>query len=307
MNGLELSYEYYIQYGAPMISKLYPEFEERIACGLAGSGSECFGFDDELSRDHDFGPGFCMWLTDDDMNSIGESLNQSYENLPQQFMGYQAKPIMINGEKRVGAIRISDFYRKFIGLGGVPDSLYRWLAIPEEFLATTTNGRVFSDKLGEFSRIRNALLDFYPEDVRLKKIATRAAVMAQAGQYNYPRCLKRSEFVAAQCALGEFIKAACSMVYLLNKRYAPFYKWAHHGLKDMSVIPEAYVLLSRICEAEPKDKTALIEELCDHVIRVFRSKNLSDVNSDFLLDHSLDIIDRISDPEIKSLHVFAER
>lgn len=35
------------------------------------------------------------------------------------------------------------------------------------------------------------------EDLRLKKLAARAAVMAQAGQYNYPRCVRRGETVAA--------------------------------------------------------------------------------------------------------------
>ena len=63
-NGLELCEAFYEEYGRPMILQKFPEYEKMIAAGLVGEGSECFGFDDQTSRDHDFGPGFCLWLTD---------------------------------------------------------------------------------------------------------------------------------------------------------------------------------------------------------------------------------------------------
>ena len=50
--------------------------------------------------------------------------------------------------------------------------------------------------------------------------------MAQSGQYNYERCVKRGESGAASLALYEFVKNAVSTVYLLNNAYEPFYKWA---------------------------------------------------------------------------------
>ena len=55
---------YYRSIGHPMIRERFADCEDRLAVGLVGPGSECFGFDDELSHDHDWGPAFCLWLTD---------------------------------------------------------------------------------------------------------------------------------------------------------------------------------------------------------------------------------------------------
>ena len=60
MKGLELSKRFYETYGAPMLSEKFPELEDKLAIGLVGDGSECFGYDDDISRDHDFEPGFCI-------------------------------------------------------------------------------------------------------------------------------------------------------------------------------------------------------------------------------------------------------
>ena len=63
MKGIELSEAYFIAIGFPMLRKEFGDYIDCMAAGLVGVGSEYFGFDECLSRDYDWGPGFCLWLT----------------------------------------------------------------------------------------------------------------------------------------------------------------------------------------------------------------------------------------------------
>ena len=155
MKGLALAEDYYREVGRPMIRERFADGEDRLAVGLAGPGSECFGFDDEISRDHDWGPAFCLWLTDDDYLRIGGRLQQAYLGLPPTFMGFGPRQASAGEEWRVGVGRTADFFRRFTGLDRPPETLQEWLRIPEPNLATYTNGKVFCDPLGDFTRWRH--------------------------------------------------------------------------------------------------------------------------------------------------------
>ena len=222
MKGLELSEKFYYEYGAPMLQKEFPELFSIIAIGLCGSGSECFGFDDEISKDHDFEPGFCIFVPDEDI--IDEKtffqLEKAYASLPKEFMGYKRNTTTAVGGNRHGVIRANRF---FIEKTGTPDgklNLKDWFFIPEQSLAEATNGKIFKDDLGCFTDVRKRL-SYFPEDVRLKKLAGNLLLMGQAGQYNYSRCIKRNDTAAAQFAIFEFVKATLNVIFLLNKKYTP--------------------------------------------------------------------------------------
>ena len=49
MKGLELSEKFYKEYGEPMLQENFSDILPYIAVGLAGSGSECYGYDDGIS------------------------------------------------------------------------------------------------------------------------------------------------------------------------------------------------------------------------------------------------------------------
>ena len=315
MNGLELSRSYFEEYGRPLLRQQYPYFEEHIAAGLAGMGSECFGFDDEISRDHDWGPAFCLWLDRRTFDAIGKELQASLAGLPRTFAGFTGRQESLWGGGRTGVFEIGQFYRQFIGYDHVPADWREWRVIPESNLATATNGRVFIDPVGEFSAFREKLKQYYPEDIRLKKMACRCMIMAQSGQYNFRRCVRRGEYVAAQCAETEFINTAVSLVFLLNKQYKPFYKWMHRALRELPRLGEViYDLCSDLATAHTAASGQRIYELksdriatiCRHIVGELKRQKLTDSDSDFLLDHGPLIQSRIQDPVIKSISVWTE-
>ena len=306
MKGLELAKYYYETTGRVMLERIYPELMPRMAIGLAGEGSECVGFDDEFSRDHDWGPSFCIWLEEDDYKKYGKGVQAVYNGLPREIAGFTGRQSNEMSDGRVGVLCTTDWYRRYVGYPEGPVTLEQWRRVPEAFLATAVNGEVFHDPLGHFSGIRQRLIDYYPEDVRIKKIAARAATMAQAGQYNYARCIRRKDRVAAQLAKAEFTKATLSMVYLLNRKYAPFYKWMHFGAKQLPILPRVAVQLEMLSREDGTDAAERIEGICMNISAELRRQDLIEKNAAFLLELCPDLMQHIRDPYLRKTHFMQE-
>ena len=286
MKGLELSEKYYETYGQSMIENGFPEIAGQTAAGLVGYGSECLGFDDEISQDHDYGPSFCIWLPQEIYGQYGEKMQAAYDALPKAFMGFSERVEEAQGKGRVGVLCLEDFYREILGYNGMPHTEAEWLSIPEEAFATAVNGRVFEDRLGRFSEIRENLLQYYPETVWRRKLADALAKAAQAGQYNYARAMRRGERIAAEVALTEFLKEAMHLVYLLNRKYAPFYKWMHRGLRELAVGSEIGDMLSLLYQTQEEgDRVLIIEAVCNVLVQILQERGLSDSLDNFLQSH----------------------
>lgn len=239
--GLDIARAYWETYGRELLGR-YPELAGRAAVGLVGHGSECYGFDDALSRDHDFGPGFCVWLTAEDHARFGAQLQADYEALPQEFAGVGPRVLTPRAQgtgRRVGVFEIGAFYSSITGYRDAPgaDHPHEWLLLDEATLAAATNGAVFADPLGAFGGIRTRFRRM-PRDVRLALVSRRLGMVSQAGQYNVPRMLERGDGEAAWLAVAEFVRSTASLVFLLNgpasAGYLPYYKWQFAALRRLS-------------------------------------------------------------------------
>ena len=298
IKGLELSKRYFYDIVLPEFEKTLFDILPLCAFGLVGEGSECYGYDDELSKDHDFGPSLCIWLRKDDYLKYKDRINEALKNLPKTYLGFQELKESEWGYNRRGLLNIEDFYFKFIGSANSPQTINDWQKIPENALATVTNGEVFLDNLGEFTKIREQLLNYYPEAIRQNKIATRLMNISQHGQYNYVRCLRRNDLVAANQCLYLFVDEVIHLVFLLNRRYKIFYKWANKALLDLKILGnEIHKLLQDMVFAQ--NKIPYVRKICKVLADELRNQKLTDCESEFLGDLGVDIQKNIDDEFFK--------
>ena len=321
--GMQLSQSYWQTYGKPLLDQpKFARYKNRIAAGLVGHGSECYGFDDEISRDHDFGPGFCLWLTDEDYAEIGADLQNAYNALPQKYAGFESRnetqrAKSCESSKRVGIFRISEFFENITGFPTAPaaNEPHLWLSLSESTLAAATNGKIFADPLGEFSKARQSF-KLMPNDVRISLISRRLGMISQAGQYNFPRMIARKDASAAWLSINEFVRATASLVFLLNNPvtagYLPYYKWQFAALRKLSNrmasrLPEVCSKLESVMRLSSaacfggdgsggdgfgeggkgagiaqKQVTQIIDSICEDIVRELQYQGLSDCDETFL-------------------------
>lgn len=311
MKGLELSREYFEAFGRPMLEAEFPEVLPFLAAGLCGSGSECLGFDDDLSTDHDFEPGFCLFLPGEDVvdRRTAFLLERAYAKLPKEFKGAKRSLMQPVGGARKGVIRTADFFADRLGTPNGDLDTEGWLTVPEASLAEAVDGAVFFDNYGEFTGIRSRI-QYYPPDIRRKKLAGHLLLMGQAGQYNYTRCLGHGEKAAAQLAVFEFVKSASAAIFLLNQVYQPYYKWSFRALRDLPLLSIEAELMEYLITTDNEPATAeekydVIEGIAADVIDELIEQGLTEASCGDLEKHAYSVNDGIADAGLRNRHILA--
>ena len=278
INGIELCKRFYEAFGRDMIHKNFSKYESRIVCGLVGEGSDCFGFDDKYSMDHDFGPGFCIWIDSDVYDEIGTALQKAYDLLPKTFMGIK-RVKSSQSNQRTGVFKSDKFYKDLLDSDFIPKSNAQWIGISIEKLATAVNGVIFTSTENEFTNIRKHLLEHYPQSILLKQIAQETAIMSQSGQYNFNRCLLRGDVFTAKMCFMKFAQATLKCCHLLEKRYYPYYKWLFRSTNNES-IKELLMKSEKLPICNWYDD--IIDPICAIITDIIRKKYNINTGDDYM-------------------------
>ena len=291
VSGLELCRKYYETYGKPMMQEKFPEYVSRIAVGLVGEGSDCMGFDDEFSRDHDWGPGFCIFIPEELEEEIGDRLREEYDKLPLEFMGWQRKKTT-QGVSRVGVMTIEGFYRKYAAMDEKGEVDFR--RAEDAFLFACTDGAVFEDPEGRFTMIRERIMKGYPEEIRFLKLAEDLAKISQTGQYNYRRMMDRKDRLSADRMLSDCMGHLMRFWHHLHNTFPPHDKWLRASVLKLPEGEQFLIEVEKLhgsfrqWDAEAvKTTDFILENLCGRIAkRLYDEGTISDVDS--YLDHHVE-------------------
>ena len=162
-----------MNWGLPFLEKEFPDLVGRITAGRI-EGSDVIGGDDQISRDHNWGPQFSLFLSaeeyDKHAEEVSEKMNRSA--LPK----WKGCWVDGAGDKNVLVEHVPHWIEENIGFAKLPQSDQDWGIIVrdrrfggsvearESALYFLRHGALWLDTNEEFAQWRKAL-ERYPEQV----------------------------------------------------------------------------------------------------------------------------------------------
>ncbi|WP_370674135.1 DUF4037 domain-containing protein [Pleomorphomonas sp. PLEO] len=235
MQGIELSQLFYQNVVSPWLDKAFPGLP--YDAGIFGYGSELLGFDDDMSRDHNWGPRVQLVVTGADFAAHAVAIVDGFDAVkPATFLGepigYRSRPhppIVASDalgcpSHGVEVFTAQGIVRTRLALDlDTPLDALTWLSLPEQRLQELTAGDVFHHGLGDLKRLRETFGQC-PHDVTLYKLSAQwrriADEQAFVGRAGYVGDDLGSRIIAARLA-HDIMRIG----FLLEGRYPPYAKW----------------------------------------------------------------------------------
>ena len=290
-SGLVISKDFIQSILLPILKEELKEDYERIAVAIVGTGSDVLGLDDEISRDHHWGPRANVMYLQKDMTTLEPKIQNAFSKLPAKFNQFD---IHVNIENLTGvcSCEIEDFFQRFLVSDRLPTADLDWLNLCEVDLFHVTAGTIVYDGLGELTR-RCEALAFYPENVWKKRLADWCMyVTGREAPYNLHRVSKRKDDLTCSMYFSLCVKRLMELCFTLNRQYAPYTKWLNRMFRSLPKYADELAPIIDQAATEPtwnKKVLLLIEanyviadaladlQLCDKPIRRPFDDSLTDL------------------------------
>jgi hypothetical protein len=295
MKGLEVAKGFYTEWGKDYLEKSFPDLIKRVAIGRV-FGSDVIGADDEISRDHNWGPQFTIFLSAEDYAEQGEKLSVVMNaEAPNPWKGFRLDGA---GDKSVEVESIPNWIETWLGFSEKPSRNEDWNIIVKEridgginvaresILYFLRHGAIWYDGSGEMSRWREAL-HYYPEKIWYIRLAEELFRLMQHGEYNFvQRVAKRNDPLAKTICIGEFVHGVMNTLLLLNRDYTPYWKWLAHEFRKLEEAKMYVPLLEEVVSVSTAERQVeIVLKICGDIHRTMTNSGIIEIEND--KEHSL--------------------
>ena len=326
VKGLTLAQLFYEEAARPILDSHFPGLAHSAA--LVGWSSEVLGFDDLTSTDHNWGPRFVLFLSNEEHARHAEAIDRVLsENLPVEFRGRPTHYAPEPGHdwpvfKRIerGPVRhkidihtVGNYFTWYLGRDPLGElSAADWLTFQEHKLLGVTSGRVFHDGLGSLEAARRKLA-YYPEQVWLHllvcewlDIANEEAFVGRAGEVG--------DELGSAVIMTRIVRHLMRLCFLLERVYAPYSKWFGTAFARLRCGPELTPLLVSALHARDwRERERALAPAYEYVARMHNrlgitapvEEKVTPHGRPYLVIHAERFADalaaKVSDPELRSM------
>lgn len=307
MKGLDIAQDFFFNWGLPLLKEDYPNLLKRISAGRF-SGSDVLRADDDMSKDHNWGPQFSLFLSQDDFEKFGQQLSETMnEKAPEKWNGYWVDGA---GDKNVHVENVAGWIEESIGFVKLPHTDSDWGIIVrhrrdggavegrESALYYLRYGALWLDKNEEFASWRK-ILKKYPDSAWYARLAEECFRMWQYGQYNFiQRIAKRDDPLAVSLSLSKFVEGVMRMLLLCYRNYTPYWKWLPHEFRQLDRASHYAPLLEMLVKSDDRtQQVKLIEQICDDIYHELLSvqaiERVDKLHPIFLLNVQIELLEKV--------------
>lgn len=235
--GRELCRDYFFEIAKPILNTYFPDL--CYTAGLLGYGSDVLGYDDEVSRDHMWGPRFYLFLRKEDMIREPELRRTFVQHLPYTYKGYSvnfsAPDPNDHGVRHAVTVTdgevnpllfidtVTDYLKSQLGRADLVDlTPADWLAFSEHRLLSLASAQFYVDGLAMQETL--APLTYYPREVKLYLIASCWDAIACEQAFS-KRCGAYGDELGARLVCARVAERLMRLCFLYLDTYAPYSKW----------------------------------------------------------------------------------
>lgn len=273
--GRELSRGFHADVVGPLLARAMPGL--RYASGRLGSGSDVLGFDDAMSRDHDWGCRLTLLVDEPNRAAVPQVRLLLERELPDSYRGFPVRfPVTWDpsGTHKVEVATVAGFAASRLGVDPTAElSVADWLVLTGQSVLEVTAGPVFADRTAELALVR-ARLAWYPPDIERYVLAAGWQRLSQEMPM-VGRTAELGDEFGSRLLSTRLADDLMSLAFTLTRWWPPYPKWRGTAFRALPLAADLADLLTAAAAAPDwQDREGALADACEFLLDAQRARGL---------------------------------